>query len=384
MSTVSFPQIFSLIKGANYSNHLYFTPLKYSTIRTGIQIQHIPYVSNFVPDSFNSTSIAYSLANSTSIYDSKLIFKYGGRLIDKEVGTFQVHKARIKTEIALRYEYGDVFALASSAGISNSSDFYTIENKYFVHSTRPGINESRCALVYAHPTIGLTFGTYSSSAVGYYTTVESNIALPAHFYWKGYLKPLETKAANGIDPNNNLLDDFRLWVGFGRDHTNWNNLYHPQVGGTPVSINFDRTSSLFVMFLDVNDSNKPKWWALLRYETSGGSIQIISAPTNLSVYSPQELEVIVTSTEIIWKANGNTVLTHTFDFVNNNYEQNPVFAGSSIRNLKFQRNGNIPNAKQEFITQYLSVRFDTTLSTSLVDVELAFQNTGLQLLKKLK
>jgi hypothetical protein len=86
MPAISFPQALAIAKGANYSFPAKFPGIDLKTLlstTTAIRLNQPSFVlNNSVPNLINSAAVFYTLASSTTVDDSKLVYKTGGNLVD--------------------------------------------------------------------------------------------------------------------------------------------------------------------------------------------------------------------------------------------------------------------------------------------------------------
>ena len=378
MSSISFAQAFAINKGANFVNLIPFKGIPIKNLLSGIALQSIPAYSNYVPDIHNENSLTYTLANTSNTFKDQLVFKYGGDVGSVNVQTLssQITSFIIPSKNSESVKYGDFVYVNFAAGTNRPGKIF-INNRFIKleTSTAPApIITSRAQLV----------GNYNNLQPTFVGTVDGylffNTAIKNKLYWTGFVNPKET---------NSEYYDFRVAIGFFREHTGPSGpLYHPQVGGTQQIMTFDGLIG-YHMFVDVND-NLPKWWAIVGFiGISPSTFQVINAyPTDVVATNYNKLEIETTNTNYIFKVNGTTI--GTAPLINSALYQTadlPLLASVVIRAMKFtQSNNTLPIDKVLGISTdnlvWVSTEIPSEGNPSLSETGL--HTTGLRLLKKLK
>jgi hypothetical protein len=371
---ISFSQMFAITKGANYSNSINFPSISFQIFKSNLFLQTLPYNSNFVPNVVNTNTVLYTTATSSSIVNNNLIFKFGGRLGVRKANQYYPYANTKGSGVSIKLLFGDIINVVSTA-VATSTGYSKLEGKKLISATNKGSQTSRCGLF---ADLGPE-GSYASSYAGAFIPTSKACS----FYWKGKLLPTEVVNNNSTD---NQYDDLAFWVGFARDHVNFgggSGLTHTPPGGVQTSLNLDMLIG-FYMYKDAT-TGAPKWWATLQQtNTEFGVKEVSSVATGLSVLETQELEVIIDSSNlVVWKANNIVIRAVVLDAFT--YDMLPINIGVSLRNRKYQRVTIIPNAEQKYLTEYFYVQFPDDINTdSLLNNETQLNNTGLQILKKLK
>lgn len=393
MSTIiSFPQIFSLTKGVNYLYNKANKPINYKTLLSpnGFTFNPVP-LTNYV-QGIHSDSTIYTTSNSTNVFDSKLIFKYGGNLGKKDKLTYYpVIKDKRDTAFPIRPRIfaGDMLLmLASNAVDGGIPSTYKLDGKNLVLTSELGFHNRGCLTASFTNNVGnINQYTYTPPLLGEFILVDQVNGLDITIYFKGFVNPLEGNPVNSYG-------DYRIGVGLGRDHREGNFLNYNPGNGPTVRLN-----GALYGFMPFFTNGSYTWWAIIHtvnLDTPAATVVWFSQNTNLNAHISQELKVNISNNGIItWYANGNQIAQQNITSYANASLDEIIVPYVFFREMKSTQANptNVPPNKQsitieEFIVypkQYKEYpfTFSSTLNT-LDNNELYYHNTGIQLLKKLK
>lgn len=389
-TTISFPQVFSLTKGVNYLYNKANKSIDYKTLLSpsGFTFNPVP-LTNYV-QGIHSDSAVYTTSNSTTVFDSKLIFKYGGNLGKKDKLTYYpVIKEKRDTVFPERPRIfvGDMLLMLVSNAIDNGlPSTYKLDGKNLVLTSAQGAHNRGCLVAsYTNNADNINQYTYTPPLLG--DTILGDVInnFNITIYFKGFVNPLEGNPVNSYG-------DYRIGVGLGRDHRVGNLLdYNPGNGPTV------RLTGALYGFMPFFTNGSYTWWAIVHLIDNINSSQTVwfSQNTNLNAHISQELTININNSIITWYANGNQVAQQNLsNYTNADFSEN-ILSYVHFREMKstVQNPTNLPPNKQsitieEFIVypkQYKEYpfTFPSTLNT-LDNNELYYHNTGIQLLKKLK
>lgn len=379
MPSISFAQAFAINKGANFVNLIPFKGIPIKSLLNGITLQSLPGSPNYVPDIHNENSLTYTLANTSDTFNSQLVFKYGGDIGSVNVQTIsnQITSYIVPNSTSQGIKYGDFVYVNFAVGNNTPGNIYLNGRLIELETGTSNVLSiigSRAQLVGNYNN---TQPSFSGSVVGY---VSFTTPIKTTMYWTGFVNPKQA---------NSEYFDFRVAVGYFREHTGANGpSYHPQNGGTQQIMGFDGLIG-YHMFVDVND-NLPKWWAIVGYKKTDTQVFEIIAqyPTNVLATSYNTLQVETTNTSYIFKVNGNTIGSSSL--INSaiyDTESLPLLASVVLRAMKYAQSGNtLPIDKPLKVSTDNLVWVNTVIPSegnpSLSETGL--HTTGLRLLKKLK
>lgn len=317
MPAISFPQALALAKGANYNFPGKFPGINLATLlstATPIRLNQPSFVlSNSAPNALNSAAVLYTLASSTTVNDSKLVYKTGGNLVDT----------------AMKWTNG-----------KNLGNWYEIQR----HATNPtngtissdgrklkitcGSNLTGVTRSIMHDTLydrsgNLINPSSSGSVVGYlFFTDKINTTM----YYKGYVEKSDFLAGDGtIDSAKTRQKTF--FVGWVYMHN------FEQIDPTLNILVGSNHGFGFIPVQAIGGQNYT-WYAVVKgYNVNTDLIEYLySFNTNLSAFSSQKLKVNFTDGVVTFYANDmvTPVATVTVAAVPNIIVQtlnNPMYAG---------------------------------------------------------
>ena len=305
MPAISFPQALALAKGANYIFPAKFPGINLATLlstTTPIRLDQPSFVlNNSAPNALNSAAVSYTLASSTTVSDSKLVYRTGGNLVDtamkwtngKNLGNWYEIQRHANTPTGGTIS-SDGYKLKITCGSGLTGQTRSIMHDTLYDRSGNLINPST-----------------SGTVVGYlFFTDKINTTM----YYKGYVEKSDFLAENGtIDSDKTRQKTF--FVGWTYNHSlsqidpTLNVLVGPQhgFGFIPVQAVGEQTYT---------------WYAVVKgLKVSTETIDYVySVNTNLSAFSSQRLKINFTDGVVTFYANNmvtpvaTVTVANIFDF----------------------------------------------------------------------
>jgi hypothetical protein len=317
MPAISFPQALALAKGANYNFPGKFTGINLATLlstATPIRLNQPSFVlSNSAPNALNSAAVLYTLASSTTINDSKLVYKTGGNLVDtamkwtngKSLGNWYEIQRHANTPTG-----GTVSSDGTKLKITCGPSVSTV-NRSIIHDTLYDRN-------------GALINPLSSGTVAGWLFFTDKVN--ATMYYKGYVEKNDFLAEDGtIDSAKTRQKTF--FVGYVYNH----NL--EQIDPTLNTLVGANHGFGFIPVQAIGGQNYT-WYAVVKAtNVSTDYVEYLySFNTNLSAFSSQKLKVNFTDGVVTFYANDmvTPVATVTVALIPNIVIQsinNPMYAG---------------------------------------------------------
>lgn len=203
MPAISFPQILAVAKGANYSFPVKFPGIDIKTLLSSSGFKFTQNGNNLF-NLVNGSAIVYTLASSTSVDDSKLVYNTGGNLVDtsifymngRSLGNFLFFHRHGSNETGATYSWLPQQGLKITSGTPPSG--------VSVHINRALLTDARIS---SHNVI--MNDTTSGTAVGYFLWGDvCNITS----YFRGY-------AENFDITNREQTSGYSFFVGYRYAHT---------------------------------------------------------------------------------------------------------------------------------------------------------------------
>lgn len=373
----SFPQLFSLARGANYRTLVPFKGLSFNTMLSGFTPYRTLSDSNAIPgwSTSNLTGpVNFAIANSTQTFNSNLAFKSGANIANRD-GLLLYPFVNIPYTVSGSPAIciGDWLFIAKAGAGPNDTGFFKLNNQEIELVLKAGVY-GRSALYSqvngaAHTNMTNQQGSFSAGTSQNYV-----------FEWEGSIDQI-----NALNSGNT----FRFSVGAGRIHRantdpEFAISYNPISGGPPLSL-----SGNGVWFIAFPNANKELFWYFLLIGSDVNSVIAVSnvVATNISAHSRTKLKIVWNGFQVQAYANNNLIAT--IPAIN----AVPGITLVELNNWCFECR-ELSTAAQGFISQAnQSCRiYQMTLTpgvhentTSTLDIkEESYHNTGLQLLKKLK
>lgn len=385
-SIVSFPQLFSISRGANF---LFNTTFKgrVLTSLSNISMGSLDE-STYVPGIPKRTS-TYTLANSSNLLSSTPVFKFGGELTNKSTmtlfdKTFTTFKNNLPNDPIIKIGQ---WLFIGNAQLATKLGLFSFVNKS-VETKVPANAYARSVISSALKNANNTEeqSSYGANQTG---NIDFGIWTGNESYrlnWKGFINPL----VNNPPTAQNSYGDVRFLVGFFRDHARQagNLAWHPQVGGTPtVALN-----GFIIGFVPALVNGVFTWYFVIVARDSNTSVLTLfhQTNTNLNAHSTCVLGVSIEnkgSIEVKAYANNQVIASIDLGILNIDLETDTLQAGCSLRSIR-GLSGNPPYIENEQAMTTLEMVLENNpyiVSNNERDpAESSYHNTGLQLLKKLK
>ena len=379
---ISFPQAFALNKGANYFFNATFTGLPITTLTRAVGYTFTqPAFTSPAPNLYNSTGSLYTITNSTNTASAGLIFKFGGNLVDTAIKWTNGKSLGNWYKIL---KHGSSFT-GGSVEIEDNKIAITcgnttnILNRAIIHDTK--FNRS-----------GAEITEQSATVVGYLQPQDTALAT---IYYKGFVKPFDF---NAVDPTSGLRMGHHtiFWVGFRYLHSQ-------TMDGANTGLNVYTGTSKGFGFIGVRKNNTQMTWHCVVIAdveaVSGDAGFCFIQDTNLSIFTPNTLQITFNNGTLTWFANGSQVATTSISTLVSlgNFFQggttNPMYAG--IASMKGGANITPPGQFTIYVQEagvfrslaHINLgpynRFEDT-DTEVTATDTDYHITGLHLLKKLK
>lgn len=298
---ISFPQVFALAKGANYSLNASFTGLPLtSLLATGGFKFNQPAFQTPAANLYNSATTVYTISNTTNIDSAGLTYYNGGNLVDtaikwtngKSLGNwYQIQRhAGTPTGGSVSVYNG---MLKITSGTINDGTGNNVLNRSTIHDVKFQRN-------------GNQITENSASVIGWFNPNDKEAV---SMYFKGYVEK-----ADLIDTTTGLLDNAKcvqktFFVGYRYAHNS--DTYIPSINviiGSYAGIGFIPT------LVGGNYTWKAVYWTR-RFSTDATDV-FSSFDTGLSAFTPQRLKISISDTGIAtWFANNMSTPIHTFNLL---------------------------------------------------------------------
>jgi len=382
---ISFPQAFALNKGANYPLNANFTGLPIATLRAagGFKFNQ-PAFQTPAANLFNSATVTYAFATTSTSGSAGLVYKFGGNLVDtaikwtngKSLGNwYQIQKhGNVQTGGTVSSN-GKVLKITCGSGTVISA------NRSLIHDTKFQRN-------------GNEITEQSASVIGY---LHFNDTVTTSVYFKGYVEPFNFNEVSSLDPARRVSSHTIFFVGYRYLHSQINDGL--TIGGIPLDT-FTGDGKGFGFQAIRVDADNFVWHCIVVAETevtSGNSAICFAVNTNLNAFVSQRLQVTFVNGVITWFANGTQVATVSIDSLEtagnvfNNGGNANYACVTSIKGGPGSSSLTIPgtftiNVEEAAVIRNLPHTFNNfeDTDTEVTATDIAYQTTGLQLLKKLK
>lgn len=292
MPAISFPQALALAKGANYNFPAKFPGIDLKTLlstTTAIRLNQPSFVlNNSAPNLINSAAVNYTLASSTTINDSKLVYRTGGNLVDtamkwtngKSLGNwYQIQRHSGGTPTGGTVSVDNNSKLKITCGPNN-----TLLNRSVIHDTLFQRNGTQI------------IPESSATVVGWLLFRDK---VNTTLYYKGYVESsdLFTPGTQTIDSA--LSRQKTFFVGY---------TYHHSLGTVATTLNVLVGSLHGFGFVPALSGGNYTWHAVVKGTriSNAADDYIFVQNTNLSALVSQKLKVNFTDGIITWFANNMT------------------------------------------------------------------------------
>lgn len=399
MPSISFPQYLAISKGGNYVLNEKFNG--FNPLAPNITMQAFPSIAKFVPDIHNTAAQTYSLATSTTQEPAgNFVFSSGGNIAT--VTSMSVYgfpdMVQIPKTGAPNYYFvqkaGDWLWIRANSNHTNTGEIFregtSIALQPILSSTVSNGPRSLLVASFVGVNTGLEQFTNQSQAQG---TIIPNANQNQTLEFLGRVSTL---------PNNNL-GDYRVLVGFFREHGNPSQGLpaHPtEPPDGPVCTMHSDFVAAFQPYLIGSVWNGTHWiggsfrWCAVLFgqNLDLDQIKVFIIPTSVAAHQTANLRLTWINRTITWYANGTQIAQQDLSLLDSSMTLTfNVHVGCGIREVKAV-DSTIPISDFSEFTNRLIVDsmvltpdpFEVSTATTINTSETSYHNTGVQLLKKLK